>query len=179
MANLVGQVLQRGQYHIEQELGRGGFGVTYRAVRMPLNQVVVIKTLYTQQSVNLAEQQQKFQEEARRLAQCKHPNIVNVTDFFIENDLPYLVMDYIPGNPLSEIVFPHNPLPEADALYYIGQIGDALRVVHRQGLLHRDVKPQNIMIHDLTGEAILIDFGIARELTAGSTQTHTSLVSEG
>ncbi|MEO0455878.1 MAG: serine/threonine-protein kinase [Cyanobacteria bacterium P01_A01_bin.114] len=179
MANLVGQVLQQGQYHIEQELGRGGFGVTYRAARMPLNQIVVIKTLHTQQSINLAEQQQKFQEEARRLAQCKHPNIVNVTDFFIENGLPYLVMDYIPGHPLSEIVFPHSPLPEADALYYIRQIGEALQVVHRQGLLHRDVKPQNIMIHDLTGEAILIDFGIARELTARSTQTHTSLVSEG
>ncbi|NEP19208.1 MAG: protein kinase, partial [Leptolyngbya sp. SIO4C1] len=124
MANLVGKALQGGKYEIEAALGRGGFGVTYRAARMPLNQIVVIKTLdeAASQTTDLQAQQQQFQEEARRLAQCKHPNIVNVTDFFIENGLPCLVMDYIPGQPLSEIVFPQRPLPEADALYYIRQI---------------------------------------------------------
>lgn len=181
MGNLVGSVLQNGKYQIEQALGEGGFGITYRAVRMPLNQIVVIKTVNPANwsGGNLTEQQQQFQQEARRLAQCKHPNIVTVTDFFIEQGLPYLVMDYIPGKPLSEIVRPNQPLPEATALYYIQQVGEALQVVHRQGLLHRDVKPQNIMIHDLTGEAILIDFGIARELSVGQTQTHTSIVSDG
>ncbi|MEM9806039.1 MAG: serine/threonine-protein kinase, partial [Cyanobacteria bacterium P01_D01_bin.56] len=90
---------------------------------------------------------------------------------------PYLVMDFIPGQPLSALIFPGRPLAEDKALQYIRQIAGALQAVHNQGLLHRDVKPQNIMID---GEsAILIDFGIARELTSGHTQTHTNLVSEG
>ncbi|MEM9264060.1 MAG: serine/threonine-protein kinase [Cyanobacteria bacterium P01_F01_bin.13] len=174
--NLVGTSLQNGKYIIEDELGRGGFGVTYKAVRHPLNQVVVIKTLRWSDH-DSAEQLQKFQAEARRLAQCQHPNIVNVTDFFIEAERPYLVMDFIPGQPLSALIFPNHPLPEDLALQYIRQIASALQTVHGQGLLHRDVKPQNIMIND--GSAILIDFGIARELASGQTQTHTNLVSEG
>ena len=174
--NLVGSRLQNGKYVIEDELGRGGFGVTYRAVRHPLNQVVVIKTLRWSEQ-DAAQQLDKFEAEARRLAQCQHPNIVNVTDFFIEAQRPYLVMDFIPGQPLSALIFPNRPLPEDLALQYIHQIGSALQTVHGQGLLHRDVKPQNIMIND--GRAILIDFGIARELASGQTQTHTNLVSEG
>ncbi|MEL6326778.1 MAG: protein kinase [Cyanobacteria bacterium J06626_23] len=181
MSNQTGTVLQNGKYRMEAALGEGGFGITYRAVRLPLNQTVVIKTILASAwgGTDPVQQQQQFQQEARRLAQCKHPNIVNVTDFFIERGQPYLVMDYIPGRPVSELVFPHRPLPEVAALQYITQIGDALQAVHRQRLLHRDVKPQNIMIHDLTGDAILIDFGIARELSAGRTQTHTSIVSDG
>ncbi len=174
--NLVGTSLQNGKYVIENELGRGGFGVTYRAVHKTLNQVVVIKTL--RWSATDSEQQlQQFQAEARRLAQCQHPNIVNVTDFFIESRQPYLVMDFIPGQPLSAMIFPHRPLAEELAVKYIRQIASALQTVHNQGLLHRDVKPQNIMINQ--DSAILIDFGIARELAVGQTQTHTNLVSEG
>lgn len=176
--NLVGTSLQNGKYVIENELGRGGFGVTYRAVHRTLNQVVVIKTLRWPASETEKRQQlQQFQAEARRLAQCQHPNIVNVTDFFIESERPYLVMDFIPGQPLSEIIFPNRPLPEKLALQYIRQIASALETVHGQGLLHRDIKPQNIMVNQ--GNAILIDFGIARELVSGQTQTHTNLVSEG
>ncbi|MGD1951323.1 MAG: serine/threonine protein kinase [Leptolyngbyaceae cyanobacterium] len=176
--NLVGTRLQNGKYIIENELGRGGFGVTYRAVHQTLNQVVVIKTLrWPANDTEKAQQLQKFQAEARRLAQCQHPNIVNVTDFFVEAGRPYLAMDFIPGQPLSEIIFPERPLAEKLALQYIRQIASALQTVHGQGLLHRDVKPQNIMINH--GNAILIDFGIARELASGQTQTHTNLVSEG
>ena len=176
--NLVGTSLQNGKYVIENELGRGGFGVTYRAIHQSLNQVVVIKTLrWPANDTEQAQQLQKFQAEARRLAQCQHPNIVNVTDFFIESGQPYLVMDFIPGQPLSAMVFPNRPLTERLALNYVKQIASALQTVHRQGLLHRDVKPQNIMIDG--DSAILIDFGIARELTGGQTQTHTNLVSEG
>ncbi len=176
--NLVGTSLQNRKYVIENELGRGGFGVTYRAVHQTLNQVVVIKTLrWPASDTEKAQQLQQFQAEARRLAQCQHPNIVNVTDFFIESERPYLVMDFIPGQPLSELIFPNRPLPENLALQYIRQIASALQTVHGQGLLHRDVKPQNIMVNQ--GNAILIDFGIARELASGQTQTHTNLVSEG
>lgn len=176
--NLVGASLQNGKYTIQDELGRGGFGVTYRAIRHPLNQRVVIKTLhYSERTPEQARQLQQFEAEARRLAQCRHPNIVEVTDFFVEAQQPYLVMDFIPGQPLSALIFPRRPLSEERALHYIRQIAQALQTVHSQGLLHRDVKPQNIMIDD--GNAILIDFGIARELVSGQTQTHTNLVSEG
>ncbi|MEM9805004.1 MAG: serine/threonine-protein kinase, partial [Cyanobacteria bacterium P01_D01_bin.56] len=176
--NLAGASLQKGKYVIEEELGHGGFGVTYRAIRHPLNQRVVIKTLrWPGNTTEKAQQLQRFEAEARRLARCQHPHIVEVTDFFVEAGQPYLVMDFIPGQPLSALIFPGRPLAEDKALQYIRQITEALQTVHNQGLLHRDVKPQNIMIDG--DSAILIDFGIARELTSGHTQTHTNLVSEG
>ncbi|MEO0760187.1 MAG: serine/threonine-protein kinase, partial [Cyanobacteria bacterium J06648_16] len=132
---------------------------------------------------NLEELQQQFQDEARRLALCSHPNVVRVSDFFVEDQLPYMVMDYIPGRSLYDIVLPETgspqPLSEAAAVNYVQQIGKALQAVHSKGLLHRDVKPQNIMVHQLTGEAVLIDFGIARELSQNPNKTHTSIVSEG
>lgn len=181
MSSLIGKPLQGGKYKLENLLGRGGFGLTFRAHQTYLDQVVVIKTLHESfwSAPNLSELQSQFQDEARRLAMCSHPNVVRVSDFFIEDGLPYMVMDYIPGRSLADIVLPDNPLPVKAAVDYIQQIGKALQAVHSKGLLHRDVKPQNIMIHQLTGEAVLIDFGIARELTQNPAQTHTSIVSEG
>ncbi|MGI8936380.1 MAG: serine/threonine protein kinase, partial [Phormidesmis sp.] len=181
MSSLIGKTLQGGKYRLEAVLGRGGFGLTFRAHQTYLDQVVVIKTLNESfwRSPNLSDLQQQFQDEARRLALCSHPNVVRVSDFFVEDGLPYMVMDYIPGRSLADIVFPENPLPQATAVSYVQQIGRALQAVHSKGLLHRDVKPQNIMLHQLTGEAVLIDFGIARELSQNPTQTHTSIVSEG
>ncbi len=181
MSSLVGKHLQGGKYKLDAVLGRGGFGLTFRAHQTFLDQVVVIKTLHESfwTAPNLSDLQRQFQDEARRLAMCSHPNVVRVSDFFVEDRLPYMVMDYIPGRSLADIVLPENPLPVAAAVTYIQQIGRALQVVHSKGLLHRDVKPQNIMIHQLTGEAVLIDFGIARELTPNPAQTHTSIVSEG
>lgn len=176
---LVGKTLQRGKYTLDQELGRGGSGITFRATHHYLGQVVVIKTLNeaAQKDPNFSELTRKFQDEARRLALCVHPNIVRVSDFFLEDGLSYTVMDYIPGQTLHEVIFPNRPLLEATAIHYIRQIGAALEVVHQNGLLHRDVKPQNIMLRQGTDEVVLIDFGIARELT--SDQTHTSMISMG
>lgn len=186
---LVGKTLQGGKYTLLEELGRGGFGVTFKATHHYLNQLVVIKTLNEslRQHPNVAKFQQQFQDEARRLALCLHPNIVRVSDFFVEADWPYMVMDYVPGQTLQAVVFPGKPLSEATAIHYIQQIGEALKVVHQNGLLHRDIKPDNIMLRTaLThtspfsgGEVVLIDFGISREFRADSTQTHTSMVSEG
>ncbi|MGD1711885.1 serine/threonine protein kinase [Dapis sp. BLCC M172] len=173
--------LQGGKYTLEQELGRGGFGITIKATHNYLGQPVVIKTLNESltQHPNFAEFQHKFQDEAKRLALCVHPNIVRVSDFFVENGQPYMVMDYIPGQTLAEVVFGGQPLPEAIAVNYIRQIGNALMVVNQNNLLHRDIKPQNIMLRQDTEEVILIDFGIAREFIAGKTQIHTNLVSDG
>ncbi|HEY9644420.1 MAG TPA: serine/threonine-protein kinase [Coleofasciculaceae cyanobacterium] len=181
MNSLVGKTLQDGKYTLEQPIGQGGFGITFRAVHHYLRQTVVIKTLnpMSQSNPQYAEFERQFRDEARRLAMCLHQNIVRVNDFFIEDDIPYLVMDYIAGQTLEEVVFPDHPLPEAVAIQYIRQIGAALQVVHQNGLLHRDVKPQNIILRQGTQEVVLIDFGIAREFTPGVTQTHTSLISVG
>ncbi len=188
MTSLIGKSLQNGKYTLTEELGRGGFGITFKAIHQYLHQVVVIKTLneaYQSESSrgannrNRAEFERKFQDEARRLAMCVHPNIVRVSDFFIEADVSYMVMDYIPGKTLEEVIFPDHPLPEAIAIHYIRQIGAAIRVVHQNGLLHRDIKPQNIILREGTQEVVLIDFGIAREFTPGSMQTHTNMISVG
>lgn len=181
MDTLLGKTLQGGKYTLEQELGRGGFGITFKATHHYLGQPVVIKTLNEamRQQPNYAEFERKFQDEARRLALCVHPNIVRLSDFFIEDDRSYMVMDYIPGQTLEAVVFPAHPLPEAIAIHYIRQIGEALKVVHRNGLLHRDIKPQNIILRQGTQEVVLIDFGIAREFTPGVSQTHTSMISSG
>ncbi len=181
MNSLVGQTLQAGKYSLEQELGRGGFGVTFKATHHYLGQPVVIKTL--NESLRLHPDfdrfQRQFQDEARRLALCSHPNIVRVSDFFIEAGGPYMVMDYVPGPTLQAVVFPGQPLSEATAINYIRQVGEALRVVHQKGLLHRDIKPENIILRQGTQEVVLIDFGIAREFTPDSTQSHTIIVSDG
>jgi eukaryotic-like serine/threonine-protein kinase len=179
--NATGKVLQGGKYSLDQLLGEGGFGITYKATHHYLGQMVVIKTLNSanKNHPQFAKLEQQFQDEGRRLAMCVHPNIVRVNDFFIEEGVPYLVMDYIPGETLEEVVFPDTPLPEAIAIHYIRQIGAALQVVHQNGLLHRDIKPQNIILRQNTQEVVLIDFGISREFTPGVTQTHTSMISEG
>jgi eukaryotic-like serine/threonine-protein kinase len=181
MDALIGKTLQGGKYTLEQELGRGGFGITFRANHRYLGQPVVIKTLNEslRQQPNFAEFDRKFQDEARRLASCVHPNIVRVSDFFVEDGQPYMVMDYIAGQDLGDVVLPNKPLPEALAISYITQVGAAVKAVHQKGLLHRDIKPQNIILRQNTQEVVLIDFGIAREFTPGVTQSHTNMVSDG
>jgi len=181
MNSLVGKTLQGGKYTLEQELGRGGFGITYKATHHYLGQVVVIKTLDESMHRNpdCSRFQRLFQDEARRLALCTHPNIVRVSDFFVEAGWPYMVMDYVDGQTLQEILHPGKPLREATAIHYICQIGDALTVVHQKGLLHRDIKPANIIRREGTHQVVLIDFGIAREFSLNTTQTHTNMLSEG
>jgi serine/threonine protein kinase len=175
------KVLQNGKYVLDSVMGQGGFGITYKATHTYLGQTVAIKTLQEnlRQQENFAQFRQQFIAEAQRLAKCQHPNIVRVLDFFEEGGLPYMVMDCIPGSTLGELIQTGQRLPEAQAIHYIRQIGAALSVVHQNGLLHRDVKPHNIIRREGTDSVILIDFGIAREFTAGVTQTQTSLLSAG
>jgi serine/threonine protein kinase len=179
---LAGTILQGGKYTLIQEIGRGGFGITFKATHHYLNQDVVMKTINERlrQHPDFAKFEGQFQDEARRLATCIHPNIVRVSDFFVEDGLPYMVMEYIPGETLGEaFILPGISLGEATAIHYIRQIGSALQVVHNNGLLHRDIKPDNIILRQGTQEVVLIDFGIAREFNSGVKQTHTGIVSEG
>lgn len=180
MKLITGQVLQDGKYVLNSVLSQGGFGTTYRATHKYLAQAVVIKTLNDnlRSHADFERFQQRFIAEARLLARFQHPNIVRVSDFFKEEGLPFIVMDYIPGRTLAEVISDHPPT-EVQAIRYMRQIGAALDVVHRYGLLHRDVKPQNIILRQGTQSVILIDFGIAREFTPGVTQTNTGLLSAG
>ncbi len=176
-----GTSLQNGKYILNATLGQGGFGITYRATHTYLGQPVVIKTLnYSwRYHTDFKKFGQEFIAEARRVTKCQHPNIVKVLDFFEENNLPFIVMEYIPGVTLDEIIYQQGPLSEGIAINYIRQIGSALTVVHENGLLHRDVKPHNIVRRSGSETVVLIDFGIAREFTPGVTQTHTGFMSEG
>ncbi|MEC4983258.1 MAG: serine/threonine-protein kinase [Oscillatoria sp. PMC 1068.18] len=162
-----GYKLHRDKYTIESKLGTGRFGVTYRA-RDKQNNYVVIKTLNDNSlQKKPPEDREKlkasFYNEALKLEKCKHRHIVKVREIVTDNDFPCIVMEYIDGNDLAKRAQPI--LPEGEALRYIRQIGQALKEVHKQGLLHRDLKPDNIMRRCQKGkvEAVLIDFGLARE----------------
>jgi serine/threonine protein kinase len=176
---LPGYQLQSGKYIIIRMLAQGGFGVTYLA-RSDRGEQVVIKTLNetVQCRPDFAKFQEDFVREALRLAKCSHPHIVRVNDVFQQGQLWCIVMEYIQGKNLADIVANRSILPEAEAIGYIQQIGEALTVVHKQGLLHRDVKPANIIIRANQPEAVLIDFGIAREFTHDLTQLHTANLSD-
>ncbi len=196
MHSIVGQTLQDGKYSLEQELGQSGFGVIFKATDNYLGKQVVIKTLNEslQRHPDFAQFQNQFQHEGRRLALCRHPNIVRVNDFFVEAGLPYMVMEHIPGQTLQTVVFPGKPLEETTAIHYIRQIGEALKVVHQRGLLHRNIKPENIILrtpptppylHEVSlrkirgGEVVLIDFDLARKFTPNVTKVRTGIVSDG
>ncbi len=177
MAVLVG----RGKYLLQEEIGRGFSGITYKAINQTNDQIVVIKTFHSNSSqLNQASDiRTKFLNEAHRLLECSHPNIIPYREFFSDNGMPYLVMDYVPGKTLDKIVLPDNPLSETTAIAYIRQVGEALKVVHNNGLLHRDVKPQNLILRQDNQKIILIDFGLSRNVSWGSVQTHTNFVSDG
>jgi eukaryotic-like serine/threonine-protein kinase len=172
--------IQGGKYVIEEVLGVGGFGVTYRAKDVEFNKLVAIKTAndLIQTKANFPKQQEKFVQEAFRLAKCRHAHIVNVEDVCQEGELWCMVMEYITGGNLERYTIKERVLSEAEALLYIKQIGAALTYIHQQNLLHRDVKPSNIMLRTNTAEAVLIDFGLAREFIDGKIQTHTNARTE-
>ncbi len=168
MVWISGQQLQGGKYVIEQVLGEGGFGVTYKARHTMLNAFVVIKT--PNESLRNDPEYPKFikrfREEGERLeklSQTQHPNIVRVRDLFHENGTYCLVMDFVQGDSLFNLIQKRNALPTQEAVKYITQIGEALKVVHQAGLVHRDAHPGNIMVQQ-DGKAVLIDFGIAGEI---------------
>jgi serine/threonine protein kinase len=166
-----GQQLHEGKYLIEAILGGGGFGVTYRAQNRKESKLVAIKTLNAkvQGKPNFREFQTKFVNEALSLAKCSHPHVVQVYEVFPEMvgniELWCMVMELIDGSNLAEYLEGNGILSEAKALPIIQQVGSALSFVHQQNLTHRDVKPLNIMLRRRGLEAVLIDFGLARELT--------------
>ena len=165
MAWTAGQTLQGGKYKIDSELGRGRFGITYLA-RDKGGKYLVIKTLDEDllNKLTLEERnslESNFSGEALKLERCKHPHVVRVQETFKEGQLFCIAMQYITGDTLACLA--RRVLPEKEALGYIQQIGEALIEVHGKDLLHRDVKPANIMLQPGKYEAVLIDFALAAE----------------
>jgi serine/threonine protein kinase len=174
-----GKKLFGDRYQIIRELGRGGFGITYLAEDNKGKQFV-IKTLNenTQQSPDVEKFKDNFKDEALKLATCTHPHIAKYENFFNESDLPCLVMEYISGANLWDNIEKQGILEELTALLYISQIGSALTEIHSKGLLHRDVKPKNMMLRN-NFEVVLIDFGLARDFIPDQTPSKTEPLTHG
>jgi len=172
----IGQTLG-GRYRIDDILGQGGMSAVYKAYDPNLKRVVALKMIHT----HLAEDPKflvRFEEEAAAVAQLRHPNIVQVFDFNHDNDLYYMVQEYVPGETLQEKLRRLNKtdrrMPLDEAIGYIINICDATSFAHQRGLIHRDIKPANIMI-SVQGPAILMDFGIVK-ITGGEKHTATGAV---
>ena len=176
-----GTVLQRGKYRIDKVLGTGGFGITYQANDTYLAQTVTLKTLNDNlhQHPNFAKFQQQFIAQAHRFSWCQHPNIARVLDFFEEGGLCFVVMEYVAGPNLAQLIKSHQRLTETEALHYIRQIASALKTLHQAGLVHRNIKPENIIQRTGTNSVMLTGFGLSCEFPANMRQTYNSLLSPG
>ena len=163
-----GYSLKEGDYTIQRQLGRGGFGTAYQATRkLPDGQeeIVAIKIGNDELSDNeRSQREEKFKDEAKRLKQFNHNHIVKFIEYFYEPRiyLPCIVMDYIEGENLHRLTQAGNGIPEEQAIKYIRQVAHALAAMHKVKLIHRDVKPSNIMVRHGT-EAIQIGRASCRE----------------
>ncbi|NMF65474.1 protein kinase domain-containing protein [Brasilonema octagenarum] len=183
MAWVAGDRLQGGKYTIEKELGRGRFGITY-LVKNSKSDRLVIKTLNDDLLKSLTQQERErletmFWQEAVKLTRCKHKHIVQIAEPFKEGEHWCLLMEYVDGVSLADLRPPI--LSEQEALGYIKQIGEALIVVHQNGLIHRDVHPGNILLgnRERQSEAVLIDFDLALDFDHILTTSRTKETSDG
>ncbi len=154
---MIGQTL--GQYQLVQELGRGGFATVYRALQPQLNRDVAIKVLHPE-FIRDERALRRFKREAVAVARLTHPNIVAVYDYGEQDGRAYLVMEYVSGSTLKARLA-GKPMPYADALAVVRAVGSALDYAHSKGLVHRDVKPGNVLYTE-DGRIVLSDFGIVR-----------------
>jgi len=155
---MIGQHL--GPYEIIEEIGRGGMGHVYRAMQPSLGRVVAVKTLLPHLVAD-EEFIERFLREARATAKLSHPGIVTIYDVGEQDGVYYFAMEYLSGRTLDDIVRDEGPLGTDRAIHYVGQIAAALRHAHAADILHRDVKPSNVLV-DRDNRAVLTDFGIAR-----------------
>lgn len=162
-----------GRYEILSRVGGGGMALVYKAHDVLLNRKVAVKVL-RQQFVNDEEFIRRFRREAQSAAALSHPNVVSIYDVGQEDDTHYIVMEYVEGNNLNEIIQDRAPLQVEEAVRIAAQICDALDHAHHNHIIHRDIKPHNILIGN-NGRVKVTDFGIARAVTS-STITHTGSV---
>jgi serine/threonine-protein kinase len=161
MRTLVGTLLN-GRYRLDAQVGAGGMSTVYRAFDVTLERPVAIKLLHREIAAD-SDQIERFRREARAVAQLSHPHIVTVIDAGEDDGRPYIVFEFVEGETLKERIRRMGRLPVAEALAYAIEIARALGAAHARNIVHRDVKPQNVLI-DLEGSAKVTDFGIARSL---------------
>ncbi len=172
MEDLIGKTI--GNYQIVAELGRGGMAVVYRAYQPSLNRHVAIKVLPAQLALD-REFVERFLREARAAAGLRHPNIVIVHDVGQDKGLYYIVMEYLEGRTLKQLIEQEGPLPPDRVIRILEQVAAALDYAHQRGFVHRDVKPANIFVGE--GDRVtLTDFGIAKAATETQQLTRTGIL---
>lgn len=164
----------QGQYRLVRLLGRGGMGAVYLARDLTLDREVAIKVVKTDSDAR--EVYDRFRREAKTAARLAHPNIVPLHAFGEVEGMPYFVMGYVRGESLAARLRRDGKLPEDEARRVLAEIADALDHAHRQGVVHRDIKPDNVLLEDESGRALLTDFGVAKALGKGDTLTRAGSV---
>jgi serine/threonine protein kinase len=162
---LLGLVVE-GRYRIESVIGQGSAGTVYKAIQELIGREVAIKVLHDY-LVSDEEFIKRFRQEAKASSRLSHPNIITIYDFGVlpKTGRPYIAMDLLRGTPLSEMIADRGFLPMEEGIPILAQVCAALGEAHRQGVVHRDVKPENIVLVERSGQKmfpIVVDFGIAR-----------------
>jgi serine/threonine-protein kinase len=148
-----------GRYRVVRRLGSGGMAHVYYAMHAVLDRPCVIKVLHQHLSRD-AEMRERFRREAEAACQLVHPHICSIVDYAVVNDAVYIVMPYFAGGSLADILVRDKTVPGMSAAAIAGQVATALDYAHRRGIIHRDIKPDNILF-DEDGNAVITDFGIA------------------
>jgi eukaryotic-like serine/threonine-protein kinase len=167
---MIGELIG-GRYEVEDLVGTGGMSSVYRARDNVLERRVALKILH-QHFTDDPEYVERFRREARAIARLNHPNIVTVIDRGELDNHQFIVFEHVPGENLKDYVRRRGPLPIDEALALTGQIARGIAFAHEHGVVHRDVKPQNVLL-DESGTAKVTDFGIARSLDPGDGLTET------
>jgi serine/threonine-protein kinase len=158
---MIGTVLS-GRYKLEAKLGSGGMSTVYLARDTTLDRQVAVKVMHREMSEQ-ADQLERFRQEARAVAKLSHPNVVAVIDAGEDGGHPYIVFEYVEGETLKQRINRVGALDAQEALAYAIEVARGLTVAHARNMVHRDIKPQNVLI-DSEGRAKLTDFGISRQL---------------
>jgi serine/threonine protein kinase len=163
----LGASLLQNRYQVQRLLARGGMGAVYQAVDIQLfNRRCVVKEVLTRRlsPTDKVEAERNFRREAELLAALRHPSIPQIYEYFIEGGRYYLVMEYVEGDNLADLLVRSGPLPEIEVLRYAAQLCDVLCYLSTRTppVVHRDVKPANIILRGNPAQAILVDFGVAK-----------------
>jgi serine/threonine protein kinase len=171
----VAQLATLGRYELRRVLGQGAMGVVYEGHDPALGRRVAIKTILQTHTADFENDfSKRFIREAKAAARLNHPNIVQVYDFGVENDIAYLVMEYIQGRELRSLFEKDEQFEIGEAVRIMRELLEALDFAHEAGVIHRDVKPANVMI-DAQNRVKLADFGVAR-IQDGTEYTHGTMV---
>ncbi len=172
-----GDLLQ-GRFRLDQQIGRGGFARVFRCTDLTLGRQVAIKVLHPELTTQNEEQDflERFRREARAVAALDHPNILGIHDYGEDAGSIYLVMPFIDGGTVHGRLTGGRTLPLAEAAKYLRQVANALDYAHRRGVVHRDIKPQNMLLRAEDDRLLLADFGIAKVLSDTGAHTLTGAV---